>query len=166
MDLELAATENIEEIFPMYVQAIKRMNNSGMYQWDKTYPSYNHIAKDIEKKELYIGKVENKIAVAVAINKDFDKEYGDVDWADASGNFVVAHRLCVNTELQNMGIARKTMQGIESKVFSMGVSSIRLDCFSKNSNAIKLYNSLGYETLGEIDWKKGKFIVMEKVLKQ
>jgi len=46
--------------------------------------------------------------------------------------------------------------------------TIKLKLLNKNINpiALKLYNKLGYKEVGESNWRKGLFILPEKVLKQ
>ena len=45
-----------------------------------------------------------------------------------------------------------------------GKRAIRLDAFSKNPFALKMYIALGYTVVGEARWRKGLFYLMEKVL--
>lgn len=47
-----------------------------------------------------------------------------------------------------------------------GNSSIKLDAFTQNPIALSLYEKLGYKVKGYADWRKGKFVLMEKVLKK
>lgn len=42
--------------------------------------------------------------------------------------------------------------------------SIRLDVFTKNPYAQKLYRKNGYQVRGFADWRKGRFDLMEKKL--
>lgn len=56
------------------------------------------------------------------------------------------------------------MKYIESKLRNEGIKSIRLDAFTKNPYAIKLYKNLGYNIAGIAEWRMGKFYLMEKCL--
>jgi len=53
---------------------------------------------------------------------------------------------------------------IEEQIKNMGYSSVRLDVFSKNPYAIRLYEKNGYKKRGYADWRKGRFFLMEKTL--
>jgi len=53
---------------------------------------------------------------------------------------------------------------IEEQIKNMGYLSIRLDVFSENPYALKLYEKNGYEKRGHADWRKGRFFLMEKTL--
>ena len=71
-------------------------------------------------------------------------------------------KLCVNPIFQNKGIAKSTLLHIERQLIAKGIHVIRLDVFSNNPFAIKLYHSLGYSEVGYADWRKGRFFLMEK----
>jgi len=73
-------------------------------------------------------------------------------------------RLCVSADSQNKGIGSKLLAHIEEQVKNMGYSSVRLDVFSENPYALKLYEKNGYEKRGHADWRKGRFFLMEKTL--
>ena len=46
----------------------------------------------------------------------------------------------------------------------MSFSSIRLDVFTKNPRAVKLYENAGYSYAGDAYFRKGKFLLMEKLI--
>ena len=46
----------------------------------------------------------------------------------------------------------------------MGYNSVRLDIFTQNPFAQKLYRHNGYESRGYADWRKGRFDLMGKKL--
>jgi ribosomal protein S18 acetylase RimI-like enzyme len=72
--------------------------------------------------------------------------------------------LCVRADLQNKGIGTKTMVMIEEYMKNQGVKSIRLDAFSKNQFALKMYNKLEYKKVGDANWRKGLFYIFEKII--
>ena len=51
---------------------------------------------------------------------------------------------------------------IEKQLKEIDIHVIRLDVFSNNPLALRLYNSLGYSKVGHADWRKRKFFLMEK----
>lgn len=78
--------------------------------------------------------------------------------------YKIIHRLCVNPAFQNKGVGTATVNYIEKQVKNENTKSIRLDVFSKNPQAIHLYEKFGYKKVGEADWRKGRFYLMEKIL--
>ena len=51
---------------------------------------------------------------------------------------------------------------IENELKNKNIETIRLDAFSENIYAIKMYEKLGYVNVGEANWRKGKFYLLEK----
>ena len=92
------------------------MEQHGIYQWDKLYPTEEDILNDIANGELYIGKVEDRIAVIYVINTSYDVEYNNGDWQYPNAEYRIIHRLCVHPEYQQKGIAKMTMQYIENEI--------------------------------------------------
>ncbi|MGI5906899.1 MAG: GNAT family N-acetyltransferase [Candidatus Pararuminococcus gallinarum] len=162
--LDLAKLEQIDGIFAMYKKAVESMKRLGIDQWDDAYPDLATITEDVQNQHLHVGILEGVIAVAVAVNQSADPEYQKGGWQDSSGDFSVIHRLCVSPDFQNRGIARAVMTSIEHRERELGRKSIRLDSFSKNPHALRLYQSLGYRIVGEAQFRKGTFIMMEKLL--
>lgn len=164
MEFRKASENDIEEICRLVKGAIDVMEKNGIPQWDEVYPAREDFFNDIKAESLYAGIIDGKIAVIFALNKCQDEAYFAADWTYRGENFCVIHRLCVNPEFQNQGIAKKTLNYIEEKLSGEGIESIRLDVFTQNPFALRLYEKTGYRKTGTADWRKGKFILMEKNL--
>jgi ribosomal protein S18 acetylase RimI-like enzyme len=113
---------------------------------------------------MYVGIEDNVIVSAVVVNNEFDEEYKNGNWKYENDNFAVVHRLCVNPICQNKKIGRDTMIKIEELLKAEGIQSVRLDAFSLNPYALRMYKNLGYMKVGEAKWRKGLFYLFEKKL--
>lgn len=91
-----------------------------------------------------------------------DEQYIKGAWKYADVPYYVIHRLCVNPAFQNQGIAGWTLKHIEEQLTEWGIHAIRLDAFTENPYAIKLYEKMGYAKVGTVDFRKGRFYLMEK----
>lgn len=160
----LAAVDDLEDICSLVDDAIRAMEQRGIYQWDDLYPVRDNFVEDIEKQQLYVGMLGKRIAVIYALNHDFDAEYENGNWKYKRESFLVLHRLCVSPEFWDKGVGKKTLLYIEEQLKDMGIFAVRLDVFGENSYAIRLYNKLGYERVGFADWRKGRFYLLEKKL--
>ena len=138
------------------------MELHGIHQWDEIYPDKPTIADDIARNQMYIGKIDNIIAVCFVLSEEYDEEYKNGCWQHPDSRFCVIHRLCVNPEFQNKGIASETMKYIENLCKSEGYDSIRLDCFTENPYSRRLYDKTGYSVVGYANWRKGRFELREK----
>jgi GNAT superfamily N-acetyltransferase len=157
MKLQFAEIEDINIIDKIFKNAIENMIKNNVFQWDEIYPNKEILENDIIKNQMYKILFNNDIVSIFVLNKEYDKEYLSGKWVYNGDNFIVLHRLCVNTKYQNRGFGIKTMLCIERHLKNNGTKSIRLDAFSKNPIALKLYNKLGYRRTGEATWRKGLF---------
>lgn len=161
----LALKEDLQEVNDMFKAAIELMETQDIHQWDEIYPNKDIIYDDILKNQLYLCFLNDKLVSAFVLNKECDKEYDYADWKYTSCEYVIIHRLCVNPEMQNKSLGKKTVRLIEEIAFKNGFGAIRLDCFTENPFAFRLYQKLGYTVTGYANFRKGKFYLMEKSIK-
>lgn len=155
---------DLPDIETLVAEAVAQMEAHGIHQWDDLYPVREDFQKDIAEKNLYVGHVNGDLVVVYALNRECDAEYENGQWKDASKPFCVLHRLCVSPGYQNQGVAGKTMAHLEQEAKADGTAAIRLDVFTENPYALKLYQHCGYEKTGRANWRKGAFDLMEKYL--
>ncbi len=159
-----AARGDLDALVRMYGDAIARMRREGIDQWDERYPTREDLEADIGAGEMTLGVIDGGIACAYAVNGACDVEYEDGAWARPDADFCVLHRLCVDPALQGRGIARRAVEHMEAEARRRGVHCVRLDVFSENPRALRLYLGLGYRRAGEVRFRKGAFYLMEKEL--
>ncbi|MNI22378.1 putative acetyltransferase [compost metagenome] len=159
-----ANVNELDAVFSVYANAIVTMNENNIPQWDEVYPSKQDIMEDINEEQLYLVESDLNIVSVFVLNQDFDEEYELGKWQYPDASFCVIHRLCVNPLFQNKGMGSSTMLLIEDLVKQMGLETIRLDAFSQNPYALRMYEKLHYRTVGEVQWRKGLFYLMEKKL--
>ncbi|MPN52325.1 hypothetical protein SDC9_199981 [bioreactor metagenome] len=162
----LATQNDLPEIIELFRAAIRRMDELGIPQWDEIYPSVDVLSEDVASGRMEVGRSEGKIAVAFLLEECVEGEYEAADWRYPEPRFVVLHRLCVHPAFQGRGIARQAMDYIEQSVRARGIRAIRLDAFSLNPTALRLYESRGFEKAGEIQFRKGLFYLYERLLPQ
>ena len=160
----LGKREDLDEICCLIKKAIELMERQGIDQWDELYPTKEVFLDDIEKNTLYVAVEDDKIIAVYVINRECDEEYHKCEWENPDESACVIHRLCVSPDCQNKGIGSMVLSHIEEQVKHMGYLSIRLDVFTENPYALKLYEKNGYEKRGYADWRKGRFFLMEKTL--
>lgn len=164
MIYRLAKETDIDKICSLVESVVRKMEIQQIFQWDNLYPTKADFLDDVQKQQLFIGMSNNDISVVYVLNKDSDKEYENGAWKYPNSEYRIIHRLCVNPEYQNRGIAKSTLIHIEKELREMGIETIRLDVFSNNPFALSLYQNNGYKKVGNADWRKGRFYLMEKHL--
>ena len=160
---EKAQDGDKDEVMQLLNAAKENMKENGLDQWDEIYPAISDVAKDIKEGTLTLVKQRGKLVAVYTLNKHQDAAYKFGNFKDNSDNFIVLHRLCVKPEYRGMGIAARTLRHIDEEALKEGFSSIRLDVFTKNPRAVKLYESAGYSYAGDAYFRKGKFLLMEKL---
>jgi ribosomal protein S18 acetylase RimI-like enzyme len=156
--------EVLNEIMMIINDAIIEMESKGIYQWDDIYPGKDIISKDIEEENLFIFIEDETIKGFIVLNEHQEAEYKSIDWKYKSGKQMVIHRLCVNPLFQGKGIAKSLVRFAEDYGRQYGYNSMRLDAFKENKGACGLYEKLGYEKTGMVEFRKGHFYCFEKSL--
>jgi len=94
---------------------------------------------------------DNGLSIAYfAIDEEQPSEYNNINWITHGEKVLVIHRLAVLPEYQDMGIAKKMLKFIEEFADENGYTSIRLDAYSENRKALKLYENHGYKRVGKL----------------
>jgi len=164
ISIRKAGIQDSESICMLFKKAICVMNENKIPQWDELYPNQEIISEDILNNQMYLGEIENQIACVFVINQQYDEQYRNGDWKYLESSFMVIHRLCVNPQFQRQGIGTMTMQIIEDMLKNDGIKAIKLDAFSQNPYALRMYEKLGYLKIGEANWRKGLFYLYEKLI--
>ena len=164
IEYRLATRQDLDAICLLIKQAIDEMERHEIFQWDDVYPVREDFEEDIEKQTLYLAYVEDNLVALYAISDECDEDYRNGHWKYDDQSAFVLHRFCVSPLFQNQGIGKAVLQHVEEQVKEMGYQSIRLDTFTENPFAQRLYLHNGYESRGYANWRKGKFDLIEKKL--
>lgn len=156
--------QDLPEITALVKAAIYQMECHSIMQWDELYPTEEDFAADILAKQLYVGLIGDKIAVVYTLNGLFEEAYKNGMWSMPKKPFIILHRLCVHPNFQNQSVAYRAMLHMEKQAAESGIEAIRLDAFSQNPYALRLYQKCGYTKVGTANWRKGLFYLMEKYL--
>ena len=162
-----AQPQDLDEVIALVRHVIRHMNEAGLHQWDLSiYPTKDDLCRDIAKGEMRVGCINGRIAVIYVLNAEQDEAYRTAAWQYPGKAFRVLHRLCVHPDFQNMGLARTTLAHMQQELLSMGIDVLRLDVFTKNPHAQRLYTNAGFHPTGSITEPIGDFIIMEKLLRK
>lgn len=165
MEIRKGKIQDINIIMKIIKYAIEDMELEGIYQWDCIYPNRNVITNDIYEENLYVYIEENIIKGIITLNEFQDKEYETVNWKyNSEGKNLIIHRLCIDPKYKGRNIATNFMKYAERFGKENNYESIRLDCFTQNYHACKLYEKNNYEKAGIITFRKGEFFCFEKNL--
>ncbi len=162
MTYRLGTIQDLDGICSLIKDAITEMEAHGIYQWDELYPLRSDFEEDILNNTLYVVYEEDMLVAFYVISEECDEQYNNAQWKYEDA--YILHRFCVSPKVQNRGIGKAVLLHVEKQIKDMGYQSIRLDAYTKNPFAQRLYLHNGYETRGYADWRKGRFSLMEKKL--
>jgi GNAT superfamily N-acetyltransferase len=164
--VRVALESDLPAVMMLVRDCIEDMKLRGIEQWDEIYPAHANFSADVTEGSLYAAFSTGEDLVGVfALNGFQDPEYTEVPWSFLDASVGVVHRLMVNPRFQGQGVARALMVTAERLAVELGFAVLRLDAFSSNPQALRLYRSVGYREAGNVVFRKGRFHCFEKRLR-
>ncbi len=149
-----AKISEITDIIELAKSCKEDMIANGIFQWNEYYPSKQIFENDIQQNELFVLEDNAVILGTIVISSLMDEEYAPVKWLVPNGKSIYIHRLAVHPSQQGKGYARQLMAFAENFARVNGITSVRLDTFSKNLRNQKFYEVRGYQKLEAIYFPK------------
>ena len=159
--IRAAHIEDLDVLHGIIKDATRHMDQQGIAQWDEIYPNKLVLKDDVEKQQMQIIEVEERVAGLIVLNEDQSPEYADVPWK-FSGRVLVIHRLTIDPTYQRRGLAMRLMDFAEEVAATDKYDCVRLDAFTRNPAAFSLYGNRGYRRAGMVRFRKGEFFCYEK----
>lgn len=152
--IRLAEKNEYDKVRSFYHSLIDAMQNAQYNpQWEKeVYPSDEYLQDSINKKELFVGMIDNKICSAMIVNHEYNESYDKVEWTTKAKTeeIMVIHALGVHPDFGGRGIAKELVAKVISHAEDSHQKVIRLDVLEGNVPAEKLYRSMGFKYVDTI----------------
>lgn len=119
------------------------------------YPTAETARQAIEAGELYVGEDAQMLWGAVVVNGTQSPEYAQGAWtfpADTA-EVGVLHTLCVHPEARGQGRAGELVRFGEALCRTQGRRVMRLDTWAGNIPGLRLYPSLGYTPIEQVEMR-------------
>ena len=149
-----ALLEDIEKLLVITRACAAHMITKAIYQWNEFYPNKQAFINDVNRNELYVLEIENRLIGCVTISTFMDDEYIPVPWLTPNKNNIYIHRLAIHPKYQGQGYAQKLMDFAENYAKINNFVSVRLDTFSQNLKNLKFYERRNYKRLENIYFPK------------
>jgi len=160
-----AVSSELDEVMRLVRACIEDMRERGIEQWDEIYPARDIFALDLRAGSLYTAWLDaGALAGVFTLDEYQSPEWAAVPWTILGVRVAVVHRLMVEPGYQRRGFARQLMQFAENEASRLGFEAMRLDAFSLNPQALRLYQTLDYREAGTGRLRKGIFHCFEKLL--
>lgn len=157
--MEKAQLSDLDEIMELYYDA---MTQEGC-TWDAHYPTKKMIADDILRGELYCMKDNNEIIGCFVYDVDEKVDNLPCFSRELTPAREVA-RLVVKREYQNRGIAREMLTFAMNELVRMGCKSIHFLVCPTNIRAVRSYDKLGFNYVGDVHMFDTDWYCYEKAL--
>jgi ribosomal protein S18 acetylase RimI-like enzyme len=149
MHLRLATKHDLPALMVLVRRVVPLMQAEGNQQWDEHYPNEAVFERDIALAQLWIVKIDDRIAGVGALTMDSEPEYAQVGW-DPNTKAIVVHRLAVDPAFRGAGVASALMQQAEAIATERRFTAVRVDTNTENAATQRLFPKLGYQLAGEI----------------
>ena len=168
MRIRLATYDDLPQVVQVANKVVQLMQAEGNFQWDETYPCYEHFKADILETQLWVAVNEDEIIIGfAALTTAQPPEYAD-SGCDISIPSIVPHRLAVDPAFRRGGIAQLFFARAEQLAKERGFSYVRVDTNTANLAMRQVILKSGYKLKGEISLavKAGslRFFCFEKVI--
>ncbi len=150
LHLTHAAPADFAAVCELYqsVCAVMARDPSPQWVWGE-YPNKDFLRATLDAGTLYIAREDDTLLCAVTVDTHFDPEYAGVNWLFGTkpGAF---HRLAIAPDQQGRGLGRQAIAEVCRILREQGCDTLRIDTYSPNENAQKLYLRAGFRAAGEV----------------
>ena len=164
----LPVENDVDRIMKLVKECVRDMVSHGIHQWNDYYPNADVIRSDVRTKSMHVVEENGDIIGMIVLNENQSPEYMSVKWSRQSDRVLVIHRLAVSPTMQNQGIGGKLLKYAEKFAIDHGYDTIRLDSYSGNPKALRLYEKHQYKRVGQVRFpmRDLPFYCFEKILKE
>ncbi|MCX4353169.1 MAG: GNAT family N-acetyltransferase [Lachnospiraceae bacterium] len=160
MNFTQASEKDKSEILALY----RSLAGTEFCAWTEEYPGEFDIEGDLSRDGLFCLKDEKgEIAGVISIDQDENVERLTC-WSKELQPSAELSRIGVRVENQNQGIARKLLQHAMEELRRRGKRSVHLLVCKTNKKAIRSYEKLNFEVVGECQMFGEDWWCYEKVL--
>ncbi|WP_150916032.1 GNAT family N-acetyltransferase [Robertmurraya sp. DFI.2.37] len=160
-------SEDLYTLMEIVKETVKIMEEEENDQWNETYPNMEIFAADVQNSSLFVMEENGEIIGSITVDRNEPVEYGQISWR-YFGPAYTFHRLVVNPFARKNGAASNLIRYAEKVAIENGIPYLRIDTYSLNVKAQRLFTKLGYQKAGEMSFhgKKLPFYCYEKRLEK
>ena len=183
MNFRKSTFDDVDRILEIIEKAKIELRKLGLDQWQNGYPNreviendvklgISYVLEDIEKNRNEL-ESENlkKILGTIVLSPEKEEPYSKIEgkWI-SDDDYIVIHRLAVDSEIKNKGIATKILEFSEKEYIKNKILSIKTDTHENNEPMKKILEKNGFSYCGVIYLDKEpdigeKRIAYEKIIK-
>ena len=171
--------DDVDKILEVIEKAKVKLKKLGLNQWQNGYPDRKIIENDINLGISYVleniekngNELKSKIVGTIVLSPEKEVPYSKIEgkWI-TDDDYMVIHRMAVDTDVKNRGLASKIMEFSEKVCVEKKILSLKADTHENNEPMKKLLGKNGFSYCGVIYLDKEpdvgeKRIAFEKIIK-
>ena len=183
MNFRKSTYDDVDKILEIIEKAKVELKKLGLDQWQKGYPNREVVENDIKNEFSYVleeivekdnkpeNQISKKIIGTIVLSPEKEESYSKIEgkWI-TNDDYIVIHRLAVDSEIKNKGIATKILEFSEKECIKNKILSIKTDTHENNEPMKKFLEKNGFSYCGVIYLDKEpdigeKRIAYEKIIK-
>lgn len=152
MQIRLATLDDLDAIWQLRKETTALLKSRGIDQWQYQDPKMETFANDIKAKEFYVLYDDNILVGMMAVRSGIEHTYDNIydgNWR-VDQPYLTIHRLAVKKTHLGTGISKKFLDYADWFAIKEKIYYIRIDTHHDNTNAIRLFESSGYQLCGWI----------------
>ena len=150
MKIRLATHADIPQVVQIAHKVVPLMRAEGNFQWDESYPCYEHFKADVLEMQLWVAVNDSETIIGfAALTSSQPPEYAD-SGCDILIPAIVPHRLAVDPAFRRSGVAQLFFARAEQLAIEKGFSYVRVDTNTANIAMRQVILKSGYTLKGEI----------------
>lgn len=158
--LRQATNEDLPAIKNIIHEAIAFLDEQGIDQWQKGYPSDGDLETDVKNGIAYVLVVDKQIAGFAALHQGLDINYlsiHDGEWINGvEGRYTAIHRIAVSSKFRGQHLSQRLMSGLITVSSVLGYHDIRIDTHPDNKGMQHVITTNGFEKRGIIYMKENE----------
>lgn len=163
-----AQETDMPEIMRIINDAKRRLQKSGIDQWQDGYPNEESLGQDISRGDYYLYVREEKLMAVLALVFDGDPNYKVItngEWLTEDNPYSALHRVAVAEQELGKGVMGQVFKIAEAETLKRGYASLRIDTHPDNKRMQRAIEKAGYTYCGHIYLENGDLrYAYEKVL--
>lgn len=164
MNFRKSTFDDIDRILEIIEKAKAELKKMGLDQWQKGYPNREVIERDVKKGISYVleetaennensgEKVSGKIVGTIVLSPEREEPYSKIEgkWITDDDDYMVVHRLAVDSDVKNKGLATKILEFSEGVCIENKILSLKADTHENNEPMKRLLAKNGFSFCGLI----------------
>lgn len=155
INIELGKTGDVDELEKLYNDLNDYLAQGVNYPgWIKgIYPVRQSAVEGIEEGNLYVARIDGKIAGTIILRHKPEPAYAEAKWnfeSDYSDIFVI-YTFAVHPDFLKCGVGKALIAFACEHGIQNNAKAIRLDVYENNIPAIKLYEKCGFKYVAKVD---------------